>query len=321
MKPETVKLAYQLILGREPENDAVVKEKAGAIESLDELRRDLVDSEEFRSTVAGSFSVCLSGSEPRLPIDTLATISQETLEVLFERVSATWSDLGCDEPFWSVWTDDRFRQDAIDEHRELFFASGDIHLKMLSDTLERNGVNPANIGLCLEVGCGVGRFTRALAKISKHVHAIDVSAAHLKIAEMVLLQENVTNVSLDIIKNPRQFHALPAVDFVYSAVVLQHNPPPLIEWMISGMLSSLNSGGFAVFQVPTYLSGYEFKVDDYLKRPRSQDELEMHAISQNHVFRILEQHNCRVLEVLEDAWTFPKKGDRSNTFVVEKRIN
>lgn len=47
-----VEMTYKYLLGRAPENRAVVMEKAGAHNSVDELRRTLFLSEEFKYKLA-----------------------------------------------------------------------------------------------------------------------------------------------------------------------------------------------------------------------------------------------------------------------------
>jgi hypothetical protein len=45
-----IRMAYRLILGREPENDEIVKEILQRAYSLAELRREFLTSREFRTT-------------------------------------------------------------------------------------------------------------------------------------------------------------------------------------------------------------------------------------------------------------------------------
>lgn len=315
---DEVRLAYRLILGRDPENDAVVKEKASSVATLEDLRTDLFSSEEFSERHLKVPSVCVSGIEPALSIETADDLDQSRLALLFRRVKESWSELGDDEPYWSVWTDDRFKGRDLGEHHTEFFESGAVHLDFLLKTLERNGIERHRIRTCLELGCGVARFTPFLARSFDIVHASDVSPGHLRIAKEVLKDAGAQNIEWLLLDDPEDFMALPRVDLVYSLVVLQHNPPPLIEWMLQGMLSALAPGGVAYFQVPTYLKGYSFRLADYLNSPRRPDELEMHAVPQSRVFRIVQENRCEVLEVLEDGWTIPEIGNRSNTFVVVK---
>ena len=61
-----------------------------------------------------------------------------------------------------------------------------------------------------------------------------------------------------------EIRKLERVDLVYSIMVLQHNPPPVIRLIVREFLRALNPGGVAYFQVPTYMAGYGFDAEAYL---------------------------------------------------------
>ena len=107
----------------------------------------------------------------------------------------------------------------------------------------------------------------------------------------------------------------PKVDFIYSVIVLQHNPPPIIHRVIVQFLKALNPGGVAFFQLPTYKEGYQFLLEEYLSEESPQEEMEMHVLPQRAVFEIVREENCKILEVVED---FSTSWGLSNTFLVQK---
>lgn len=100
-------------------------------------------------------------------------------------------------------------------------------------------------------------------------------------------------------------------------IVFQHNPPPLISKLIRNALHSLNSGGIAVFQVPTYQMGYRFETAEWLRTDHAL-EMQMHCIPQRHIFEIVAEENCKLLEVREDNWTGAPDQFISNTFIIGK---
>ena len=55
-------------------------------------------------------------------------------------------------------------------------------------------------------------------------------------------------------------------DVFFSTIVLQHNPPPLIAYILRQVLTQLNAGGVAFFKVQTYGLGYSLLVFAYDKR-------------------------------------------------------
>src|SRR5207344_2279905 len=92
--------------------------------------------------------------------------------------------------------DQRARQNArhfVDTSRtdwtdETFFASGEqaIAEEVLTDTTNIfQGHDPAQMRV-LEIGCGAGRLTRALASIFGEVHAVDVSGEMIARARKAL---------------------------------------------------------------------------------------------------------------------------------------
>lgn len=103
----------------------------------------------------------------------------------------------------------------------------------------------------LEHGCGVGRVTHALAQRSKHGYAYDISAPHLELAQQFTMSRGLRNITYARITHPRDVMRLPKVDAIYTLIVLQHNPPPVIRLILNGLMQSLAPGGVAFFQLLT----------------------------------------------------------------------
>jgi hypothetical protein len=85
-------------------------------------------------------------------------------------------------------------------------------------------------------------------------------------------------------------------DLLYSRIVLQHNPPPLIAHVLRRVLSATRPGGIAMFQLVTHIEGYRFAVDAYLAGAAAIDDQELHAFRQDAVFAIL--HGCGFVPLL-----------------------
>jgi hypothetical protein len=103
-----------------------------------------------------------------------------------------------------------------------------------------------------------------------------------------------------------------------SIIVLQHNPPPVIAFLLRTILAKLNPGGLAYFQVPTYRKDAVFKADQYLKGATVSGEMEVHVIPQADVWRIANETDCQVLDVRENDWTGIPDGV-SNSILLMKR--
>ena len=113
---------------------------------------------------------------------------------------------------------------------------------------------------------------------------------------------------------------LPKVDLVYSIIVLQHNPPPIISLIIKGFIKARNSGGAALFQVPTYRIGYAFCLEKYLSNEATKQEMEMHLLAQKNIFQIVKKQGGEIVEVLEDAYTGLNYKEISNTLSHSQRV-
>jgi hypothetical protein len=118
-------------------------------------------------------------------------------------------------------------------------------------------------------------------------------------------------VDLIQLRSIPDIETLPEFDLLYSVIVFQHNPPPVIARLMDVLFSKVRNGGYVLFQVPTYCSGYSFRWKEYLLDTRH--EMEMHVIPQSEVFRLFKKHGITTIEVQEDGLT---GSDRflSNTF-------
>ena len=324
---EAVVWAYRLFLNRYPENAEVVQEKLRNIGTFQQLRSDFISSGEFASNVdlaqnaSGTIekkvvSLALSGYEPPLQIEDTSDFQE-----LFRHIKTTWEDLGEVEPHWSVLTNDKFKSTELENHRNEFYLSGKADVERLFKTLERNGLDATHLHTCMEYGCGLGRITKWLAERFDSVAGYDISLPHLRLAAQYLGAQGKENIQLIRVSDPEAVLDFPKVDFVYSVIVLQHNPPPLIRIIVRELLKALNPGGMAFFQVPTYWTGYRFAVEEYLRQSATRKEIEMHVLPQKTIFEIIHEQGCIPLEVMEDNYVGLQPGIRSNAFLVMKTVS
>ena len=314
---EAVQWGYRLFLNREPENSKVVDEKVRSCTTLQELVTIFLASDEFRQKNSSPHTVILSGEEPKMEIAQVDTA--QDLQRLFEHIQTTWQHLGETEPYWSVIASERFKRAAIKETREEFYHSGRQHVVRLFNTLERNGIDHTTFRTCLEYGCGLGRVSRWLCERFESVYGYDISIVHLQGAKHYLSEQNISNITLRHIRRVEDIRQLPRVDLIYSLIVLQHNPPPLIGFIVREFLRALNPGGVALFQVPTYHLGYSFSLETYLNNDATRHEMEMHVLPQRVIFDIVQQEGGHVVEVLGDSATGLRYKGISNTFLIQKR--
>jgi 2-polyprenyl-3-methyl-5-hydroxy-6-metoxy-1,4-benzoquinol methylase len=315
--PEAISWAYRLLLDREPENRQVVQEWLTKSTDLQALVGAFLQSLEFKLKHPTLRFPSLTGLEPEMPIE--MELSASDLQVLFRHIRDTWEYLGETEPHFSVFTSELFKQSKIKDNLASFYASGQHDVDCLVKMLARNGIDYSQFKSCLEFGCGVGRCTRWLCARFARVHGCDISQAHLRIAENYFAAVGIHNVTLQHIRQVQDLKTLPGVDLVYSLIVLQHNPPPIIDLIIRQFIRILNPGGIAFFQVPTYRSGYTFSLQNYLRNETRTRNMEMHALPQKQIFEIVRQEGGKIIEVVEDILTgaVPCR-EMSNTFIIQK---
>jgi SAM-dependent methyltransferase len=161
--------------------------------------------------------------------------------------------------------------------------------------------------------------TRWLSERFKRVSACDISASHIDIARRYMRGAGRSNVDFRLIAELDEIEHLPATDFFYTMIVLQHNPPPLIEVIIRGLAGALKPGGYGLFQVPTHRSNYRFSVEEYLASLSNlgmPHHIEMHIMPMDRVFSIIHEAGCIPVQVFEDDWAGP--GYESFSFLIHK---
>lgn len=315
---EDVIAAYRLLFGREPENDTVVTHYATEVSDLRTLRQLFINSGEFREKYES-----LQGPRPPRapfsgpPIDVQLTGTPDELASLFARVKQQWQHLGETEPHWSVLTNESYFQDVFHMNRDAFFQSGVAEVDTFIATLKRARVERSQLRRVVELGCGVGRVTAALATKFDDVVGVDISAAHLRLAEELPRNTEANAISF------RQLTSIDAVpqigkfDVLYSRIVLQHNPPPVMARLLSDFLEQLNVGGVAFLQVPTYKAGYRFRIADYIQNQNVR-EMEMHYFPQSELLDLIGKSRCRILELREDDAIGVSVSAVSNTILMQK---
>jgi len=289
---ETVIWGYRLILDRDPESEAVIAQhqKAG---TRKRLRDVLLDSSEFRDN---RFSAIPAADElPPMRIE--LSREPQVLDRLREHLRKSWEQLGTDEPHYSVITDAGFLPERFRDNAEAFWASGGNEVRLIESSFARAGLDLSRLKSVLELGCGVGRATLHLSRRFGSVIATDVSAPHLKIARARADETGRDNIAfVNLLEN--DIDALEQVDLAFSRIVLQHNAPPLMLDMLARMLGRVKQGGAALFQLPVYMRGYEFRLEEFLSV--AEPGMEMHCLPQAAVLRLLDEMGFTLLELREN---------------------
>jgi len=191
-----------------------------------------------------------------------------TPEQQLERMQRDWDERARANARYFVNT---AREDWTDEE---FFASGERTV----DTYIRNdminicqGRDPRRMKV-LEIGCGAGRVTRALARLFGEVYAVDISAEMVRLARRACA--DLRNVRIEQ-NNGRDLACLGRleVDFAFSTIVFQHIPSKeIIESYIRDVYRLLRPRGLFKFQVQGAQLVEEGGYDTWLGVPLTEED-------------------------------------------------
>ena len=157
---------------------------------------------------------------------------------------------------------------------EAFFATGErtVAEEILTDmTNICQGREPKQMKV-LEIGCGAGRVTRALANLFGEVHAVDVSGEMADRAKRALEGHPHAHVYQN---NGMDLSIVPGenFDFAFSTIVFQHIPSrDVIENYVREVARLLRPGGLFKFQVQGDTTFKSTEDDTWLGVSFSDDE-------------------------------------------------
>ena len=321
LSQEDITLAYRLFLGRNPENAQVVSNLLQHVRDYGQLREHFLNSQEFIQ-IATQFigeqqNIRIQHALlPSIPVQTSVTALQ--LTAMFDRIHLQWERLGNAQPFWSVLTQDQYKVNAFKAHRDEFYQSGKSAIDICLAALRRNQINYNQYDTCIDVGCGVGRVTNYLAKTFSKTLGVDISQPHIDLARSASQEQGISNVEYVRCASIYDYENLDQADFIFSIITLQHNPPPVILWILEILLNKLNRSGSAYIQIPSYRNAYLFEAERYLKSP-TPETLEMHFLPQQFIFAMIDQCDCLCLEVKEDGMASNNHFTLSNTYLIQKK--
>lgn len=160
----------------------------------------------------------------------------------------TWDKFGRIAPYYSVLVAEEFKPENLSaENLAAFFDSGSEHVLRLMEMIRelRPQFTPQTT---VDFGCGVGRVTLALAKISSRVLAVDVSESMLEEARKNCANQDVSNVTFmttaEFLRQPDA-----SADFVHSFIVLQHIRPASGYPLMAKLISTLKAGAIGAIHV------------------------------------------------------------------------
>lgn len=150
-----------------------------------------------------------------------------------------------------------------------FYRTGEEDAQRLIDVFCTDHKISTKTRTCLEIGCGAGRVTKALATRFRRVIALDVSDAMLDFAQERVLAENVqwvrgTGIDLAGVDDA-------SVSFVFSTMVFQHIPDPQIQYTyLREIARVLRPGGWYLIHLYADQTDYARKKTAWEKRAAGQ---------------------------------------------------
>lgn len=191
-----------------------------------------------------------------------------TLDEQLEKMRRDWDDRARENARYYVNT---AREDWTDEE---FFASGEqtVSEEILTDMINICQGKPPGEMRVLEIGCGAGRVTRALARLFGEVHGVDVSGEMILRAGEAL--RDVPNAHV-YQNNGTDLSVVPALefDFAFSTIVFQHIPSrDVIEKYVQEVHRLLRPGALFKFQVQGNVDIETNPGDTWLGAPFSDED-------------------------------------------------
>lgn len=289
--------AYQMFLGRDPEDECAIERHLQNGSDIWALIRNFMGSLEFRRR-ASAWST--EYRQHLGEISRVEVLCEPHLRVMMiDHIKQVWTTYGDADPHFSVLTNPKFRSEMISaDGVDQFFKTGQREVEFFEGLCKSNRLQLGSAPTMVELGCGLGRIAEHMSgRVAEYV-GVDISSTHLERARERADARGLTNVSFitleEFLESNQRF------DIFYSILTLQHNPPPVALWLLQQGLARVNSGGIVYFQVPSYIYDYSFDAETYVRNLDALTGMEMHPIPQSHVFNALLSHGFTPVEVFQD---------------------
>lgn len=236
-----------------------------------------------------------------------------------EDVARDWERMAADDPFWAVLTDPKRRgrlwERAADKAE--FYASGEAEVTMILRRIGAAGLGSelqVDGSAALDVGCGVGRATRALMRRFHRVAAVDFSPSMLVTAREHALTPAPdgmpwvpTHWAPSWIRATAQFlpFAPRSFDLVYSMLVLQHQSSAVSQLVAVREILRVTKR-YAAFQIPIRCHVNDRgQAPSRVTLPNGEATMLMTAVDAYQVEQAIDEAECVVVSREPDKMTGP----------------
>lgn len=173
----------------------------------------------------------------------------------FQKLQSTWENLGVDDPFWAVASDEDKRGGKWDVRE--FLATGEKVVSVYLALLQQHLHVAPPFGSLLDFGCGVGRLSLAWSRHCAKVTGVDISSGMLEQARKIASGTPHLQFVHNTADNLAIFDAN-SFDIVFSHICLQHIPPAICQNYLREFARVCRPGGIVAFQLPTKPNPAEF---------------------------------------------------------------
>jgi SAM-dependent methyltransferase len=166
-----------------------------------------------------------------------------------------WEKFGREDPYYGVMVGDRFRkQNLAGPSLDDFFASGEEHIEYVMHSIRRFVDPEFSPRRSLDFGCGVGRCTIPLSRISREVIGTDIAESMLNEARLNCSRRGVANAVFK--KTSDELSEIDgSFDLIHSLFTFAHIPRARGYRVFGALAGRLTDGGVGV-------------VDFLIQRPR-----------------------------------------------------
>lgn len=168
----------------------------------------------------------------------------------FSQQQRVWEEWAQADPLWAILSEPDYKGGNWDLTE--FFATGEHNIQIVMDELAQRGLSPAT-RRCLDFGCGVGRLTQALAGRFERCDGVDISETMVELARQYNKHGDRCQYHVNVEPDLALFDS-ESFDFIYSTIVLQHNPPDNAERYIQEFCRLLAPAGIAVFDMTSTMT-------------------------------------------------------------------
>lgn len=162
-----------------------------------------------------------------------------------------WEQWGATDPYFGVFSRDRFRTDTLTEQvKDEFFSSGEAHVARVLQDIENAIGAEFTPGAVLDFGCGVGRLVIPFARRADRVTGVDISPSMIAEAKRNCAAAELSNATF-VASDDSLSSVQGEFDLVHSYIVLQHIPWRRGRIILQALADRVAPGGHLAVQILT----------------------------------------------------------------------